>query len=133
MEKARRKEYSGAVLLRIRGFLHALRLVEMTVHFYHHNHGLPCISSRRGVYTHYPLRRSNIYPLLSFYPYKLLGLCFLIHSFNFLHCTTFSYTHLSLFHQSTKQFGNPTLCFLPHLPTLSPFYFYSLSFYLSLL
>ena len=45
LEKARRKEYSGAVLLRIRGFLHALRLVEMTVHFYHHNHGLPCISS----------------------------------------------------------------------------------------
>ena len=29
-EKERRKEYSGAVLLRLRGFLHALRLVEMT-------------------------------------------------------------------------------------------------------
>ena len=30
MEKVRRKEYSGAVPLRLRGFLHALRLVEMT-------------------------------------------------------------------------------------------------------
>ena len=30
MEKARRKEYSGAVLLRLRGFLHAFHLVEMT-------------------------------------------------------------------------------------------------------
>ena len=31
LEKARWKEYSGAVLLRLRGFLHALRLVEMTI------------------------------------------------------------------------------------------------------
>ena len=31
LETARRKEYSGAVLLCLRGFLHALRLVEMTI------------------------------------------------------------------------------------------------------
>ena len=37
LEKARRKEYSGAVLLCLRGFLHAFHLVEMTVLFYHHN------------------------------------------------------------------------------------------------
>ena len=30
LEKARRKECSGVVPLRLRGFLHALRLVEMT-------------------------------------------------------------------------------------------------------
>ena len=37
LERARRKEYSVAVPLRLRGFLHAFLLVEMTVHFYHHN------------------------------------------------------------------------------------------------
>ena len=37
LEKARRKEYSGAVLLCLRGFLHAFHLVEMTVLFYHCN------------------------------------------------------------------------------------------------
>ena len=94
------------------------------------NHAV--ISTKRSAWRN-PLRRSSTYPPLSFYPHKLLGLCFLIYSFNFLHCTTFSYTHLSLFHPSTKQFSNPTLCFLLHLPTLSSHCFYSLSFYLSLL
>ena len=37
LEKARRKEYSVAVPLRLRGFLHAFLLVEMTVLFYHRN------------------------------------------------------------------------------------------------
>ena len=72
--------------------------------------------------------RSRTYPPLSFYPHKLQRLCILIHLFNFLHCTTFSYTHLSLFPQSTKQFGNPTLCF-PQPPN-SLFSLFLFSFFL---
>ena len=38
LEKARRKEYSGAAPLRLRGFLHAFHLVEMTTK----KNDLPC-------------------------------------------------------------------------------------------
>ena len=63
-------------------------------------------------------------------------LAFSLHLINlvFSNDTTFLlHSIYPYFPQITKQFGNPTLCFLPNLPTLSSHCFYSLSFYLSLL
>ena len=64
LEFMRKNESGGQVLLRLRGFLHAFHLVEMTIYFYHHN-ALQGISSATAHIERFSVYRKSLKGFIS--------------------------------------------------------------------